>query len=144
MLEHLNQLGTPTTCPVIMFIRNDSIMIGLRNYKKDSGEVTSVWTSPGGRCDAGESIEEALRREIAEEVGIHDITITHFLGSVDGAYPGDQVYVYLGITDQEPVLMEPEKFSEWAWCPIESLPANLNNQKTFDLVRTFYKNHNVH
>jgi 8-oxo-dGTP pyrophosphatase MutT (NUDIX family) len=29
------------------------------------------WVTPGGECDPGESFEDAARRELAEETGIH-------------------------------------------------------------------------
>jgi 8-oxo-dGTP pyrophosphatase MutT (NUDIX family) len=31
---------------------------------------TGEWDLPGGRCDAGEALEETLRRELMEEIGM--------------------------------------------------------------------------
>lgn len=49
-----------------------------------------MWDLPGGFADPGESAEEALRREVAEEVGL-EITSLRYAGS----YPN--VYDYMGV-----------------------------------------------
>jgi len=49
-----------------------------------------MWDLPGGFAEPGESAEEALRREVAEEVGL-EITSLRYAGS----YPN--VYDYMGV-----------------------------------------------
>lgn len=47
------------------------------------------WAFPGGRIDDGETPEEAARREVEEEVGLHDLVL---LGRLDD-YPTRSGYV---------------------------------------------------
>ena len=45
-----------------------------------------MWEFPGGKIEKGESHENALRREIQEELGI-DISIDRFVCTTDFDYP---------------------------------------------------------
>jgi ADP-ribose pyrophosphatase YjhB (NUDIX family) len=113
MEEKLKEIGGPNKCPVAVLIRDNHILFGLRNYTKDM----SVWIVPGGRCEEGETLEEALRREVYEEAGISELKIIGFAGETGGAKEGDIVPVFFCTTEQDYKLMEPEKFSEWRWVP---------------------------
>lgn len=118
--EKLSEMGTDKKCPIAVMVRDGKVLTGQRNYTKDKWKDISVWTIPGGRCDAGETLEQTLRREVAEEVGITDFIIQDFIGEVPGAKEGDIVPMFYCTTTQDARLMEPEKFSEWRWITIES------------------------
>jgi ADP-ribose pyrophosphatase YjhB (NUDIX family) len=139
LAEKLSIVGTKTTCTGIAIIRDNKMLIGLRNYTPDKWKKVSVWTTPGGRCDAGETVEQALRRETDEETGIKNITINNFLGEVPGAMPGDMLFFFAGTTDEDPRLMEPEKFSEWKWCNLNDTPKNFINPAALVLIEKYLK-----
>lgn len=132
--KYLKKVGTDKMCPVAFIFREDKLLIGLRNYTPDKWKEVSVWTTPGGRCDDGETLETTLRREATEEIGITDLKITDYLGTVPGAKEGDIIFVFKAKTNQEPRLMEPEKFSEWKWCPITKIPNNFINPAALKLI----------
>ena len=59
-----------------------SIFATQRGY----GEWKDWWEFPGGKIEPGETPEEALRREIREELDI-DITVGRLLATVEYDYP---------------------------------------------------------
>ena len=70
---------------VAAVIRNDKekILIAQRNLKKSQG---GLWEFPGGKIEAGETKEDALIREIKEEMCI-DIEVERYLDENEFIYP---------------------------------------------------------
>ena len=65
-----------------VIVRNGKIFATQRGY----GEWKDWWEFPGGKIEPGESPEDALQREIREELSI-DIAIDCHLTTVDYDYP---------------------------------------------------------
>lgn len=130
----LKKKGGNKAVPIAFIFKNNKLLIGLRNYTPAKWKAISVWTVPGGRCDNGETLKTTLRREVLEEVGINDLIIIKYLGSVPGAKYGDIVFVFKAETTQEPKLMEPDKFSEWKWCKVSEIPSNFINPDALKLI----------
>lgn len=124
MNEYLAKKGDGLTCPIAIIVRDGKVLAGHRHYTADKWKDISVWTNPGGRSDVGETIEQALRREVQEEVGITELDIIDFIGEVPGAKEGDVLLMFYCETKQDAQLMEPEKFSEWRWVKIEEYLAS--------------------
>ena len=62
--------------------KQDKILITRRSY----GEFADMWEFPGGKIELGESREEALIREVKEELEL-DINNLEYLTTVDYDYP---------------------------------------------------------
>ena len=68
---------------VAAIIRNeDRIFVTQRGY----GDFKDGWEFPGGKVELGEKPEDAIVREIKEELGA-DIRVTGFLTTVEHDYP---------------------------------------------------------
>lgn len=65
-----------------VLVRQGKFLATQRGY----GEFRSYWEFPGGKIEAGESREEALQREIREELET-DIRVGEHLITVDYDYP---------------------------------------------------------
>jgi ADP-ribose pyrophosphatase YjhB (NUDIX family) len=135
MQDILQSKGTPKICTSSLVIKDNKILLGLRNYTSDKWKTVSVWTTPGGRCDEEEVIGDNLIRETQEETGINDLVIKEYLGLVEGAKEGDKVHVFLCFSNQEPELMEPEKFSKWQWFESAQIPENFINKNILEIIK---------
>jgi 8-oxo-dGTP diphosphatase len=65
-----------------IIIKDNKIFCTQRGY----GEFKDKWEFPGGKLEAGETSEQALIREIKEELNA-DIKVDEFLCTVDYTYP---------------------------------------------------------
>lgn len=76
-----------TWIPVVAGIlkKDSKVLLGLRPQEKS---LPGVWEFPGGKIENGESPEEALKRELREELGIQaeignlSVATTHTYGDI--------------------------------------------------------------
>jgi mutator protein MutT len=89
-----------------------------------------LWEFPGGSVEFGETLAEALRREMAEEYGI-EIEVGELLDVVDHLLPEEgQHWVspsfICRLRSGEPVIREAEKCAEIGWFAPSEMPADLS------------------
>lgn len=135
MEKILTKKGDVTTCTSAVIVKNKKILLGLRHYTPDKWRIISVWTTPGGRCENGEEIKQNITRETFEETGISNLVFKEYLGETRGVKERDIVHVFLCETNQEPKLMEPEKFSEWKWFSKKEIPENFINKQVLEMIK---------
>lgn len=120
----------------LIFNKEGKIFLGLRHYqKKWEGELVSnsLWTTPGGRTDEGETVGECLVRESLEETGLRVIPV-EFLGEFPGARAMDRLLAFRCEYVGDPKNMEPEKFERWDWFDIKDIPDNFINPHVREML----------
>ena len=119
-----------------MVVKNDPTLMftnaGMNQFKDIFlGNISAKYKRV---ADTQKCLRVSGKHNDLEEVGIDDLKITEYLGSVPEAKGGDIVFVFKAETTQEPKLMEPEKFSEWKWCKLSEIPSNFINPGTLKLI----------
>lgn len=95
-----------------------------------------TWEMPGGKIEFGEKLEEALTREVKEEVGI-DITIEKLLYSNTFLTSSSRqivIIVYICNTEQENIILSDEH-TDFIWASKVELRENLNKEILSDLEK---------
>ena len=65
-----------------VIFKDDKVFATQRGY----GEFKDGWEFPGGKVESGESPEEALRREIREELEV-DVNVGDLIDTIEYDYP---------------------------------------------------------
>lgn len=121
-----------------MIIHGDQIFATQRGY----GEFKDGWEFPGGKIELGETPQEALVREIREELDV-EIVVKDFLETVEYDYPGFHLTMdcfFCTIKSGEMVLKEHEA-AKWLTAEtldsVDWLPAD---QVLIEKIRNYMKN----
>lgn len=128
---------------VVGVVNNPAGEILLCKKPADRGVFPGQWGLPGGGIEAGERIEEALRRELGEELGVQVDNVEALFFS-EGSYPkhypdGTQIdvnmiFLIFSCRARRTLLTLNQEFSEYAWVHREALSdydLNVATVKTF-------------
>jgi mutator protein MutT len=100
-------------------VLDDCLLVIRRGHGPGAGE----WSVPGGRVEAGETLHEAIVREVWEETGI-EVVVDRFLGWVE-RLGDDHHFVILdfvvGLLDPDAVPVAGDDAAEVAWVPLHEL-----------------------
>ncbi|MAQ59291.1 RNA pyrophosphohydrolase [bacterium] len=104
-------------------------------------DESGVWDGGGGGVKHGESIEEAVKREVLEEYGtdpleIEELGYSDVFRDFDGKKSHWVAFRFKVLVDREQVINnEPHKHEELGWFRIDSLPTPLHSQIPGELER---------
>ena len=112
----------PEVCVGAVVVRDDCLLLVRRGHGPAAGE----WSVPGGRVETGETLAEAVVREVAEETGL-DVMCDELVGWVERIGPDHHFVIFdFGATPIGPADAEPragDDAAEAAWVPLDDLGA---------------------
>ncbi|KAF2672233.1 nudix hydrolase 1 [Microthyrium microscopicum] len=115
------------------FRKNGTFLAGRRKGSLGAG----TYALPGGHLEFGESFEDCVTRELAEETGLQ-VTDLAFLTTINTVFEDAKkhyVTTLMGgyVIDEaaEPKVMEPEKCYGWEWVTWEDLKSSPKLQPVF-------------
>ncbi len=100
--------------------RDNSVLVGQRPA---AGHHPGKWEFPGGKVEPGESLEDCLRRELREELGI-EAAVGERLWQTQHQYPGREPFVltFLAVPSYHGAVTN-RVFAALTWAPIGTLGA---------------------
>jgi len=102
---------------VAAIIKHDNkIFVTRRSY----GEFENMWEFPGGKMEMGETREEALIREIKEELEL-DIDISKYLTTIDYDYPTFHLTMHCFICTISGGKLQLNAHNDAKWTTLEEL-----------------------
>lgn len=121
---------------VVLVDRQGRVFMAQRGPKAKNER--GLWEFPGGAVEFGESLEQALAREMKEEYGI-DIEVGDLLDVVDHILPDERQHwvspTFMGkIVAGEPCIKEPEKCSAISWFSLDIVPGQLTRITAVNLM----------
>ena len=99
-----------------IIIRNGEVFATQRGY----GEWKGWWEFPGGTIEPGECPQEALKREIKEELDA-DITVGDLLATVEWDYPTFHLTMHCYVCTLESESLNLNEHSDAAWLTKDTL-----------------------
>jgi len=82
--------------------------------------LAGLWEFPGGKRESGESLEEALRRELTEELSAH-FAVGERVDTVRWEYPERTIVIHFFRCRLESGTIEPREDQAMAWVAPERL-----------------------
>ena len=123
-----------------IFNEEGKLFITLRGEKAKNER--GKWEIPGGSVEFGETLEQAIRREVKEEYGI-EIEVMELLGVCDHLIPDEHQHwvspTYIcKIVKGTPKILEPDKCAGIGWFTIEEaekLPLSIITHYDLQLLK---------
>ncbi len=112
----------PRTDPVVisLVVKGDRCLLGRGPHFPEK-----MFSALAGFVEPGESIEEAVAREIKEEVGI-DVGIVHYHSTQPWPYPSSLMIGCIAEAETEEIVVDKTEIAEAQWFTRDELKAALN------------------
>lgn len=119
-------------------IYNEKQELFLSKRSKDATNERGCWEVPGGKVNFGETLQNAVKREIKEEYGV-DIELIKQFPAANHLIPNEKQHwvptTFLAKIKkgQKPKILEPDKCDAIGWFALNNLPHPLSIITQIDL-----------
>ena len=125
-------------CGAVILNEKNELLLQLRNKAPEK----EYWSIPGGKLELFETFEEAVKREVKEEIGV-DVRVVDLLGICDHIIKNEEKHwvspsFLCKIVAGEPQIMEPAKHLDMQWFSLDHLPDKITIT-TQEAVKNYQK-----
>lgn len=119
-----------------IIVREDGCLFMAQRGPKARNE-RGLWEFPGGSVEFGETLRDALVREMREEFGVTIevgalLTVTDHILPEEGQHWVSPSYI-CRIAEGVPVILEPEKCAAIGWFALDAMPDAITQVSRHDL-----------
>ncbi len=132
---------------IAIFNKKGEVLLIKRNKPPFKGYMSI----PGGKVELGETLKDAIKREVKEECGI-DVEVMDLIYVTENIQKDDSgkiKYHYIlidfwGIAENDKIIPQEEEIREWLWVKKEELKKYTLWRKTLELIEKSYKEYNLY
>jgi mutator protein MutT len=110
----------PSLVEVVAALIQDEKGRYLITQRREGSHLAGLWEFPGGKRESGESLEEALRRELTEELSAR-FAVGERVETVRWEYPERTIVIHFYRCRLESGTIEPQEDQAMAWVAPERL-----------------------
>ncbi|MCB1694413.1 MAG: NAD(+) diphosphatase [Pseudomonadales bacterium] len=103
---------------MIVLIHRDNQVLLARNHRFPEG----MYSTLAGFVEPGESVEETIRREVKEEVGVN-VHNLEYQGSQSWPFPNSLMLGYLAEYESGDIVLQEDEIADAAWFDGDNLPS---------------------
>jgi A/G-specific adenine glycosylase len=96
-----------------------------------------LWEFPGGTCEEGETLEDCLRREIVEELGV-EVAVGPQIATLPHAYTHFRLTLHAFLCRLKAGRPQPLQCADWRWVTLEEaaqLPMSVLDRRVVAILR---------
>ncbi|MFY0663039.1 MAG: NAD(+) diphosphatase [Natronospirillum sp.] len=104
-------------CIIVLVVRGDEVLLAQGVRQQNSGYYSTL----AGFMEVGESVEQAVHREVFEEVGLH-LKNLRYMSSQTWPFPSQLMLGFIAEYDSGEINIDPKEIVDARWWSLNQLP----------------------